>query len=357
MNTTVSTLLSLLRMSLDPGKVEDDCNAPDSGSLVHLAYHQEVAALICDPVQLLYESGCDVLDDKQAKLRLFRQKLIQEKYYEANLKTMHRLSDLFESDDIVMYVLKGASISQYYPNPQYRYSCDMDCILAYKNNNGFESRYEEGNRLLENKGVKVTRDYYKHSEFSVNGLYVENHKFCCSIKRGERTKKLETYLQSLLHPDSAEKVNGLYFPPLMFQAIFMIEHACSHFLYEKISLKHICDWALFRKANIDKLDWVEFKKQCDEFRLWNFVEALSNLADVILGVKTYDDLSALEKRILDDTLQVVKYVDSKKERRFRKALGVLASSWKYKNYGHSSMLCELSTALGAYLFERDPKLG
>ncbi len=350
-------LLRLLRVSLT-SNVDSSFTSLDSKALVHLAYHQEVAALVYDAVDRLYSFGQDTISDKEVKLRLLKQALKQEQEYARNIQIIAKLSSLFDTNGIVMYVLKGLSIAQYYPKPQLRYSCDMDCLLAAKCENGFESRFDEGNKLIESLGIKVTDDYYKHSEFRVSGLYVENHKFCCSIKRGKRTKALEIYLQSLLHAGShKDEKSGLYFPPLMFQAIFLIEHANSHFLYEKINLKHICDWAMFRRANIDRLDWDEFKKQCKEFGLLNFAESLSNLADMVLGVKTYGDLSLLEKRILDDTLQVVKYVEHKNVRRFRKALGVLVSSWKYKNYGQSSMLCELSTALGAYLFEKDPKLG
>ena len=190
----------------------------------------------------------------------------------------------------------------------------------------------------------------------MGSLYVENHKFCCSVKRGKRTKELETYLQGLLNPNLAEKMDGLYFPSLMFQAIFLIEHACSHFLYEKINLKHMCDWAMFRKANIDLMDWPEFRKQCEKFKLLNFVDAMNSLADVILGNKEYAELTSLERRVFDDSLQVVTYVESKSIRRFRKAFGILKSGWKFKHFGHSSMIKELVTSFFAYMFENDPKL-
>lgn len=356
MNNIVNSLIKLLQVALDTTTSSKLSVVEDSKAVAKLAYYQEVAPLLYEAIQKLYEAGQDVFPDKDAKLRIFQQALTQENLYKTNKKTMEKLSNLFETAGIAMYVLKGVSIAQYYPKPQYRFSCDMDCILADLHKNTFVSRFEEGNRLIESKSVNVHRDYYKHSEFRIGGLYVENHRFCCSIKRGKRTKALEAYLQSLLSPSFDEKVGDLYFPPLMFQAIFMIEHACSHFLYEKINLKHICDWAMFRKANIDKLDWQEFRTQCERFKLWNFVEAMNRLADLFIGEKEYDDLSLLEKRMLNDTLNIIDYVDSKNVRRFKKAIGVLKSSWKYKYYGHSSMLKEFCTTFFAYLFQNDPKL-
>ena len=356
MNNISDILVRVIRCALT-SNLDQNIEVFDPDSFVHLAYHQEVAALAYDAVDKLYQSGNDIINDKDAKLRLLKQTLKQERQYINNVRIITKLSESFETNGIVMYVLKGLSTAQNYPKPHLRYSCDMDCLLADIRGSKYVSRFEEGNLLIEAKGIHVSRDYYKHSEFKVNGLYVENHKFCCSIKRGERTRSLELYLQSLLNTNPVkDTLYGLYFPPLMFQAIFMIEHSNSHFLYEKINLKHICDWAMFRQANKDRLDWNEFRSQCSRFRLINFVDAMDSLSDMLLGVKEYGDLTTLEKRIFDDSMRIVPYVDSKMKRRFRKAFGVLRSSWKFKYFGHSSMLKELSTAFFAYLFETDPKL-
>lgn len=351
-------IVRLLSVALSPSQectIEGDI---DADSLVHLAYHQEVSAFVYDAVNKLHEKGYDVIQDKNAKFRLLTHTLKQEKQFPSNLKTIKKISDFFDNNNVIMYVLKGLSIAQNYSKPEHRYSCDLDCILASKSSESFESVFEEGNALLENNGIKVSNDYYKHSEFRVNGLYVENHKFCCSVKRGRRTKELERYLQSLLTSSSAVKSEtyGLYFPQLMFQAIFMIEHSNSHFLYEKINLKHICDWAMFREANNELLDWQEFQIQCERFGLWKFVEAMNGLADFVMGKKEYYELNKWERRIFDDSMHIVTYVDSKMVRRVRKAFGILRSGWKFRYFGHSSMIKELFTAFFAYLFEEEPKL-
>ena len=58
--------------------------------------------------------------------------------------------------------------------------------------------YKEGDKLVEERGEEVDRSYYKNSSFVFKGLPVENHRYCCSIKRGTRTADLEAYLESLL---------------------------------------------------------------------------------------------------------------------------------------------------------------
>ena len=356
MNEISEILIKLVRVALT-SKLPESIDLYDCNSLVQLAYHQEVAALVYDAVEYLYDSGNEILKDKEAKLRLLKQAIKQEQLYANNIQIIKKASEIFDTNGIIMYVLKGVSTAQYYPKPQLRYSCDMDCLLAAKGVNGFEGRFEEGNQLMESKGIKVMRDYYKHSEFRVSGLYVENHRFCCSVKRGNRTKELEKYLQSLLNDTPFIEENyGLYFPPLMFQAIFLIEHANSHFLYEKINLKHICDWAMFRKANKTKLDWEEFRTQCERFGLLSFVNAMDSLAELLIGVKEYSDLNRWEKKMFNDSMKILTYIESKTLRRFRKAFGILMSSWKFKHFGNQSMIKELTHAFFSYLFEDNPKL-
>ena len=240
---------------------------------------------------------------------------------------------MYDSNGICTYVLKGLSISQHYPVPSHRFSCDLDCFLLNKSDGC--NAYESGNSLATSAGCKVDADYYKHSVFSYKGLAVENHRYCCSVKRSKRTRDLESYLEGLLDGYTPQHIDDtkLALPPEMFQALFMIEHANGHFLYSKMSIKHVCDWAMMRQAFKDTLDWREFDKQCIRFGLKNFVDCLNHLADYILGKCSYQDLM---------------------KQRIEKAIGVLRSSWKFKHFCGDSMIKELSHSVWAYLREERP---
>lgn len=145
-------------------------------------------------------------------------------------------------------------------------------------------------------------------------------------------------------------------PPRMFQALFMIEHANGHFLYSKMSMKHICDWAMMRESFKETLDWAEFDRQCRRFGLKNFVECMNHLADYVIGVCCYQDLSTIEKRVLTDTMSEMHLSSNKMRRRVEKAIGVLQSSWKFKHFCGDSMLKELYHSVWAYLKEDNPEL-
>lgn len=335
-------------------------HAFDFKSAFVLAQQQEVAALALDGLQKIAAAFPDLLINdaslKAIKLQWIGNMLAQERRYNANFIAAKDLAELYDDNEIWTYVLKGLSIAQLYPVPSHRFSCDLDCVLLSKEN--MSVAYELGNSIVKAKGCNVDADYYKHSVFAYKGLMVENHRYCCSVKRSKRTRELERYLLSLLNGYASEYINGtsLALPPRMFQALFMIEHANGHFLYSKMSMKHICDWTMMRKSFKETLDWNVFDEQCQRFGLKNFVGCMNHLADYILGVCNYNDLLPIDKRVLADIMSEMHLSSSKMRQRVEKAIGVLQSSWKFKHFCGDSMLKELSHSVWTYLREDKSEL-
>ena len=239
-----SQLIILLQAALGemPKSVEKEL---DLKALFKLSQQQEVVALALDGLQKLSTAYNGVLradvQTKAVKMQWIGSLMAQEKRYAANYCAAKDLSELHDCNDICIYVLKGLSISQLYPVPSHRFSCDLDCFLISKSDGC--NAYESGNSLGASVGCKVDADYYKHSVFSYKGLVVENHRYCCSVKRSRRTRELENYLEGLLNGYTPQYIDDtkLALPPELFQALFMIEHANGHFLYSKMSIKHVCD--------------------------------------------------------------------------------------------------------------------
>lgn len=332
----------------------------DFKSAFALAQQQEVSAIALDGLQKLAAAFPDLLINdaslKAIKLQWIGNMMAQERRYNANFIAAKDLAELYDDNGIRTYVLKGLSIAQLYPVPSHRFSCDLDCFLLSKEN--MSVAYESGNSIVKAIGCNVDADYYKHSVFAYKGLMVENHRYCCSVKRSKRTRKLENYLESLLNCYAPKNINGtkIALPSQMFQVLFLIEHANGHFLYSKMSIKHICDWAMMRRNFKEALDWKEFDKQCQRFGLKNFVECMNHLADYVLGVCCYQDLTPTEKRVLTDTMSEMHLSSSKMRHRVEKAIGVLQSNWKFKYFCGDSMLKELSHSVWAYLREDNPEL-
>ena len=238
-----SQLIFLLQAALGemPKSVEKKL---DLKALFKLSQQQEVVALALDGLQKLSTAYDGVLRQdvhtKAVKMQWIGSLMAQEKRYSTNYSAAKSLSELYDSNGICTYVLKGFSISQLYHVPSHRFSCDLDCFLINKSEGC--NAYESGNSLVASTGCNVEADYYKHSVFSYKGLSVENHRYCCSVKRSKRTRELERYLEGLLDGYTPQYIDDtkLALPPEMFQALFMIEHSNGHFLYSKIWLEELC---------------------------------------------------------------------------------------------------------------------
>lgn len=357
--SAIDSLINLLRAALgDAPKVRPQ--SIDLKTVYELSQKQEVTAVALEGLQNLVDIYPDLLQadisTKAIKMQWIGNMMRQEKRYDANLLAAKELATLYAQNEILTYVLKGFTISQLYPIPSYRFSCDLDCFLLSKHND--TNAYEFGNSFVETIGCKVDASYYKHSVFAYKGLTVENHRYCCSVKRSKRTRELETYLISLLKGYVPQYIPNtkLAVPPQMFQVLFMIEHANGHFLYSKMSMKHVCDWAMMRKAFKETLDWQEFDKQCARFGLKNFVECMNHLADYVLGKSSYNDLRSIDKRVLEDTFKELHFSPNLMKQRVEKAIGVLRSSWKFKHFCGDSMIKELAHSVWAYLMEGEPEL-
>ena len=332
----------------------------DIQDVFELSQRQGVTALSFDGLKKLAEVYPEILENtssaRAVKLKWIASMVAQEKLYRENLLAANELSDFLSENNIYTYVLKGTSISRLYPVPSHRFSCDLDCFLVSKD--GISDAYTMGNSLVASKGVRVDTSYYKHSVFQYKGLKVENHHFCCSIKRSKRTKELELYLEVSLKNFIPEYLQGttLALPPQMFQALFMIEHANGHFLYSKMTIKHVCDWIVIKRSFKDTLNWEEFNRVCTRFGLKDFVCCMDKLADYLLGYCNYQDLQPLGRRVLDDTFKELCLSSNKMRQRIEKALVVLHSSWKFKHFCADSMIKELTHSAWAYLITDNPHL-
>jgi len=343
-------LIKLISVSLGHNSIELPTAEIDWKNVAELASLHEVDALAFDGYQQIHGLLGKQSLPQEDLLEWIGQSLMLESQYKQQIDTAKELAELYAQKNICTYVLKGFSIAQYYPKPNHRYSCDFDCFLA---RNGVSAQ-EEGNKLVEGRGVVIDRSYYKNSSFIFKGLHVENHRYCCSIKRGVRTAELEDYLESLLFNYTPEYLEGskLALPPLLFQAVFLIEHACGHFLYGKMSLKNICDWACFRKTNQHQLDWDEFHKVSEKYGLLEFVYTMNHLADFLLGGCKFSELSKVDKRVLKDTLKNSRPPLNKMIQRLWKTIGILRSGWKFKHFCSDSMLKELKQSLKAFCFNK-----
>lgn len=351
MTNSQKALIELVSISLGEIDKLHYLQEADWTDIIRLSRIHDVAAIAFDGYKEYFNSFENKLSSKLS-LDWIGNYIQIEHQIKGQISAIKDLVKIYKEVDIVPYVLKGMSLSVCYPKPFIRSSCDFDCFLIKREGYKHEEAYEEGNRILEGLGINVDRSYYKNSSFYYHGLHVENHRFCCSIKRGKSTIKLEQYLQNLIIHSNPSFIEGtnLALPPILFQALFLIEHANAHFLFEKMSLKNICDWAMFRKFYCDEIEIDSFNSACATFGLKKFLDTMNHLADYIIGDISYDGLNSLDKRVLEDTMREDVLPNNQSLQRLSKAKGMIKACWKFKALGRESMFKELLNSISGFLF-------
>lgn len=331
--------------------------------ILEYAMSQGVEAIAYDGLQKAYETTPEVAEyldkpeNRTLKYDWFGQALSAEVKYDKQFKAASELSALWASHGIRAVVMKGFAYARFYPVPQHRHCSDLDCYLF--------DRWEDGNTLVEETGVKVRRDFYKNSSFTFKGLFVENHRFCSPVRGGRRRKEYEFFLHSLLEQGPLTPLEGTDFlcPPPMFDTVFFMSHAQNHFLAEGgIQLRHICDWAMLMKVYASVLDWDVFLANCNRFGLRKFAESISQVAKKVCGVDIPFECPVREKaddamleEIMNPTSIKVEF-DRGWKTRWQLIRSMLKSGWKYRLYSNQTMFGALLGSAWAYLFEKNPEL-
>ena len=276
---------------------------------------------------------------KEFLLEWFGQAECYRRMYERQRKAVESLNELWRNKGLTVLELKGDSIGKFYPRPDLRFSCDYDCLL---------SDYEQGNRLVEKKGVAVNRDFYKNSSFVWDGLHVENHQFCTPVRGNRAMKKLEVVLRRLVNEDNM----------VDFNALFLMEHLWSHFFEDALTLKQLTDWIVFYKEFHSTVDWSLVEKQAKDCGFWRFSIAINKITRNILSSTLMSDLSASERRLWQSIMNGGGSIEMNNGWKTRMQLvrNYFKNGWRYRYYApHGPMYSLLRTGIG-YVFDRNPKL-
>lgn len=324
-------------------------------ALQALAEKQGLSAIVLDGVEKL---PLEKRPQKKDLLQWIGEVLQMESDYSIKEKASAEMALLFENCGIRTYVLKGTVVSECYPNPIHRTSVDMDCFLVPKE--GDFDAWEKGNQVIEKAGFDVKRDFYKNSTCFFPGMTVENHQFLTPFRGNKRIKNLERLLQSMIRSDKGEDViegTCLCRPPVMVTALFLVEHAYSHFLHEGLTWKLVLDWMMFSSKHQKEIDWTSFGALVDEFGFRKFYDSFVRLGKYLLGVIQDSSFTLQDKRMLEDTwadLDLHEFHGVKGKMAL--AGNEIRAAWKYKYFSPDSMMGDLFRRVKAFLFERHPKL-
>lgn len=343
-------------------------------ALENVANEQGLLGVMLDGVEKLPR---ELRPEKKATLQSIGQLIQSEQQYAVQEHAAAEMGLLLHQHGIRTYVLKGTVVAECYPRPEHRRSVDMDCFLVNDNENDNLNLdlnvevWEKGNRVVEEAGFEVARGFYKNSTFHLPGLTVENHKFMTPCRDSARLKRLERMLQGMIVNDN-ENLNDnekgaserqfegtwMYRPPVMVSALFLIEHAYSHFLHEGLTSRHVLDWAMFSRRHQEEIDWNTFDALVDEFGFRKFYESYARLGRYLLGDIVDTDLTAEESRMLADVwapLDLHETLHGVKAK-FQLAGNYWRARWKYNLFTDITWVRALMEWVLGAVFDKQPRL-
>ena len=300
--TTYDCLFELLRYGF---KKSDEFQTPDGvnwNEVYNLTLMQGVEGFVLDGIDRCYNQEKSLGIDIQTKLEWIGDVQQMESVYNHHKNVVTKLAKFYQKHGIKMMLMKGMGLSLDYPVPNHRPCGDIDIYLY--------GDLKKADKLIHEKfGITIDKDQHKHTIFEIDGVTVENHYDFANYYKHKSSRKLDEWLKVNCHTDSTEITDigeNVYLPSANFNAIFLVRHAASHFAAEKITLRHLLDWAFFVERHHDEVDWVWQWKVCQEQNMHQFLLAINDICVKYLGFdaslfRTGGD-AELAKRVQDEIL-------------------------------------------------------
>ena len=298
------TLLRLVRIGSGLDSVISDTILPDFPhwqTLYPLALHQGVSAILLDAIGRMPD---EMRPAKPVLLQWIGQATMMERMYARHKERIASFAELYGQRGIRMLLLKGYGCSLCYPKPEHRPMGDIDVYLFGKK--------DEADALIETElGVKVHREYHKHSTFNYGGVEVENHaKFIDDVSHKSNIR-FEQILMSVLDKKEClpSPIDNVLLPSPTFNDLFLLRHTGEHVASNEITLRHVLDVGTFFHRYYSKIDWALVFKVYKEERMLRFFNAIATICVEYLGIDatcfaseekqyTYQSDTALADRIL-----------------------------------------------------------
>lgn len=371
MNKNREILLKIVRVAMG---WETDFSLPrdvDWKEVFVLAQEQGVNAIALDGLEVLMQKKPEAMQTAEAKqilLESIGNLQMTESHNLNQLSALLKLSDILSKKDIPFMIMKGFACAKNYPNPKHRPCGDIDIYPG--------ERFDESNQALRDAGFEVDPYYYRHSAVMINNIMIENHKVLGDLRGPKRqTKELEELLQreaqkSIQNGKKAKVMDtdipGAVFPSANFNALFLPWHVSAHFMVERVTLRHLLDWALFlaHDGNSIDLELYRHAKKNFTFGYCKMVDILTNLSLRYLnmpvnGVPTViiDDARSIDIVLADRVFEYM-FVGQPKDRgsnvwqeRINNLKRIWKERWKYKAIYNQSFMSLIMYKMTGVLFK------
>jgi hypothetical protein len=278
MDTSTQQMLSLLRSSLN-GTTPDSLpqSTEDWEKLFRLARKHGVVTMINDAIEHLPDE-----QQPQGDIALSWSLSADRTRYHYNhqAEVLQSIRQKADAQGLRLGLIKGMSLSRYYPIPSSRACGDIDIFFLPLS----KQNYRQGNILL---GCPDAELDGKHAEVSVDGVPVENHYRFLDLNYLSQYRA-ERYIHSSLKDVSPEG----YLSPMGNMA-YLLMHTVSHLTAKyKLPLRNIIDWGMFLKANSQALSPADCHRVMRRIGMLPAFDILTLLAGEFIGADLSQYISA-----------------------------------------------------------------
>lgn len=372
MSDSREVLLKLVRAAM--GWKCDFTLPPDIDwkSVLTMATEQGVEAIALDGYQSIKNKNpntnlsLDSFENKPLLLEYLGRLRLAEQGNLQRLAALTELSGVLNNQKIPFMLMKGFACGQYYPIPIHRACGDIDI---------YTTRFEESNKALIEARIGVEQHYYRHSVSYIKGVMIENHRILADL-RGPQKQSRE--FEALLESEVAKSfvmnrvvrihnvdVQGAIFPTANFNALFLPWHVSAHFEFERVTIRHLLDWALFLIRDGKNFDVEMFQdaKRKYKYGFSKIANIITNLSVRYLGIPTdnvpeviIEDAMHIDSRLADRVFDYM-FTGQLRERdknvwkfRLNNVKRIWQERWKYRKVYNISVFEMMFYKLYGVLF-------
>lgn len=208
-------------------------------------------------------------------------------YYQIEHFTRTTVS-LLRENHIDCYLLKGLSLADCYPVPEYRKLGDLDLYLAEP------EMLSQAQTVLESSGYILQDELSDHHvtyyyTFPKTGrrFILELHYRVVGQYQYSRTNELVDLVYSPAQlKKSSQMIHGYSYtvlPPTEY-VFYMIHHMLKHYLYSGFGIRLLCDFTFYLKHHESKIDFDQIHTWCRESRISHLYEIILESCRMYLGL-------------------------------------------------------------------------
>lgn len=208
-------------------------------------------------------------------------------YYQIEHFTRITVS-LLREKDIDCYLLKGLSLADCYPVPEYRKLGDLDLYLSDPDTLPQAQKILEANGYILQDELSDHHVTY-HYTFPKTGrrFILELHYRVVGQYQYSRTNEIVDSVYSSAHlKKSSQTIHGYSYtvlPPTEY-VFYMIHHMLKHYLYSGFGIRLLCDFTFYLKRHASEVDFDQIHEWCRESRISHLYEIILESCRIYLGL-------------------------------------------------------------------------